>query len=249
MRSDQAARRRRARAAAIVSTATRAVGTRRRARLQVAEPGDGRAPKRRGQGSVEDSRLAQTQARHDAAVGIDDGGNARVRRPHQRQALLDGAQAGGLEMLIGPGRVPEPAVVRDVEKPRRPCRRGHAGAARHHLAGEDRLVADQRAERRQARQGEGARPGAGGMVPLPIGHRREIEKRAQRDVFAERHEVVLVVGGRHDFPPPSGRGDCSSRPSCARPARCAAAHRRSDGHPAARPPTRRRAAARFRPGK
>ena len=70
------------------------------------------------------------------------------------------------EVLVGAGAAPEPGIVGDVEEP------GRARAGVDHAAGEDHLVADQRAERRQARQARwSARAGAGLEVEAAAGQR------------------------------------------------------------------------------
>ena len=68
-----------------------------------------------------------------------------------------------------------------------------AGRSRaiHDLAGEDRLVADQRAERRQARDVQRARSRARGEAVA--WHHHDRQRQPVRDVLAERHQVPLVV--------------------------------------------------------
>ena len=133
----------------------------------------------------------QSQGGHGPPVGVDDGRDARIGDAHQGHALLYGAQAGGGEVLVGPRRTAEPTIVREIEKPPRTL------ARTCHPAWKDDLVADQWAKRRQAWQAQGRRPGAGRKIGSPLGQFGEAEKAAQRHVFAERHQVGLIVGGDH----------------------------------------------------
>ncbi len=57
---------------------------------------------------------------------------------NQRQSEFDGAHPRLLEMLVGTGRDPEPAVIGEIDDPARPF------AASRNVAGKDRLVADER---------------------------------------------------------------------------------------------------------
>ena len=128
------------------------------------------------------------------AVAVDGRGNAVVGGTHERDPLLDGPHARLMQVLARPGCIAEPAVVGDVEQQPRPLGAGHD------RAGEDRLVADERRGRGKARH-----------VEQWAWHRADIEAatqasellqpdrfhlRLQRQVFAERHEVGLVVAAR-----------------------------------------------------
>ena len=97
------------------------------------------------------------------AVCIECRRNAGVGRAQQGQPLLDGAHACRREVLARAGRVAEPGIVGDVHQPSR------AVGPIDDLAAEDRLIADQRSEWRQARDVEGARPGAPGRIRCPAG--------------------------------------------------------------------------------
>ena len=129
-------------------------------------------------------------------------------------------------MLVGPAADAKPGVVGKVEQPVR------AVGPVDHLVGKDRLVADQRAHGRQARQPQGARPGPGGEVDRPVRELGERQHPAETHVLAERHQMELVVGsddiplgvdGVHAVPQPRRRGRRGRR-----------AHRAANQHAAAR---------------
>ena len=75
----------------------------------------------------------------------------RVGGADERQALLDGPQAGLGEVLVGPGVRPNQASLVTFR-----IRLGPRAVGQHR-AREDRLVADRRRDRRQAGDGEGPR--------------------------------------------------------------------------------------------
>ena len=104
---------------------------------------------------VEAAGPAEPEPAQPPAVSVHRAGDAGVGDAHDRQPGLDGAHPCDLEMLVRACGLAEPGVVGEVQQPFR------ARIGRHRLAREDRLEADQRAERRQAGQGErrGARPG------------------------------------------------------------------------------------------
>lgn len=54
------------------------------------------------------------QCVNNAAIGVDDGGNAIVGRAQQRQSVFHRANLSLPEMLIGTWRVAEPGIVGDV---------------------------------------------------------------------------------------------------------------------------------------
>jgi hypothetical protein len=84
------------------------------------------------------SSLSRRAAR-DAGIGC----------AHQRQALLDGAQARLLQMLVGTAADSEPAVIGQIEQPARSL------AACRRFLGKDHLVAKQGKGGRRARQKSG----------------------------------------------------------------------------------------------
>src|SRR3546814_1646080 len=61
---------------------------------------------------------------------------------------------------------------------------------------EDCLVADERLERRHARQDNGLRPSTRGEVAAAFRELRERQEGPQGHVFAERNQADLVVGGK-----------------------------------------------------
>ena len=67
------------------------------------------------QKTIENAFLAQGERLKNAAVGVDDGGDAGIRGADQGEPLFDGAQAGLGQMLVGPGGVAEPAIVGNVQ--------------------------------------------------------------------------------------------------------------------------------------
>jgi hypothetical protein len=74
----------------------------------------------------------------DAAVGVDDGGDAVVGVAQDPAAVLDGAHADHVEVLPGGAGVAVPAVVADVDEDF-----GAELGEVAHLVGEDRLIADE----------------------------------------------------------------------------------------------------------
>src|SRR5471030_1994426 len=63
------------------------------------------------QTTIEDAAHAEGQACYHPAMRIDDCRNSRVGGPNQRQAFLNGANAGLEKMLIWPRCVAVPCVV------------------------------------------------------------------------------------------------------------------------------------------
>jgi len=123
-------------------------------------------------------------------MAVDHRGDAGVRCADHRDSLLDGAQPRRGEMLVGSGAVSEPGIVGDRQQQAR------ARPGGDDPTGKDDLVADQRAEARQAGDLEGGRARAGAEVETALGQLREPEDTAQRNVLAEWHEMELVVGGQ-----------------------------------------------------
>ena len=100
--------------------------------------------------------LAETDLGENAPVRIDHRRDAGIGGADDRQALLDGADSRLMKVLIGTRAGSEPGVVGDVEQPARPA------PLLGDIVGKDDLVADQRACRRRARDGEESRTCAGG---------------------------------------------------------------------------------------
>ena len=131
--------------------------------------------------------------RGDAAERIGDEGHAGIGGAQHRQAGLDGAQQRVVGVLGRADRAVEPLVVGDVEQE---LGLGRIGAE---IARKDRLVADQRDEGRHARRASSAAcrrrapshwcRARTGLMP------KSFQKLGERQVFAERHEVRLVVAG------------------------------------------------------
>ena len=122
---------------------------------------------------------------HDAAKGIDHRRDAGIGGAHERQAFLDGAQAGLGEMLVGAGRLrrtrhrwsrsgSDPGAGRrqDLARERSPRSRSSprpaAGPARQASCASRRA----RTRRACARTGAGPRPGSSGVEELRAHIRR-----------------------------------------------------------------------------
>ena len=105
-----------------------------------------------GSTRIQHPHLIEAEASANPAHGIGHDGDAVVGGAHQRQAILDRSHPGHRQMLVGAGAAAEPGVVGDVEDPVR-MRSGRDRPAR-----KDRLVADERAEGRDARQADRAPP-------------------------------------------------------------------------------------------
>jgi hypothetical protein len=64
---------------------------------------------------IEGAHFVQRQTGEDPAMRVDDGGNAGIGGPDQRQTLLDCAQAGLMQMLIRARRCAKPGIIGKVE--------------------------------------------------------------------------------------------------------------------------------------
>ncbi len=163
-------------------------------------PKNGQSPSRLnsvppGSGSVgttsSTARLERRQPPGHPAQRVDGDGDPGIGGAQQRQAGLHRAQPRVVGVLGRADRAVEPGVVGDIEDE---LRFGRVAD----VAGEHRLVADQREERRGARRLHQAAAFAGGPA---IGAGDELvdaeepPERLERQVFAERHEMRLVVAG------------------------------------------------------
>ena len=125
-----------------------------------------------------------------AAERVNHGGNAGIGGAHQRQAFLDHPQPRLPEMLVGAGTDAEPAVVGEIEHPAGPV------VARHRLAREDHLITDQRQHARRPRHVVAAAAIAREITAGYLGQLLQadaLEQSLQRQIFAERHQMHLVV--------------------------------------------------------
>src|SRR5690606_21251968 len=94
-------------------------------------------------------------------------------------------------MLPRAGRIPEPAVIGEIEKPAR------AAARRQDFAREDRLVADQRGEGRRPVGGKGATNWTRGKTARQrheLAEAPALKRCGMGQVLAERDEMHLVIG-------------------------------------------------------
>ena len=141
---------------------------------------------------IEHAFGAERQRAHDPPERIDHRGDAGIGGAHQRQAFLDRAHARLLQVLVGPVLMPnQPSLVRLSIQPGR----SPAGTA---SPGKIDLVADQRQEC-AARRGNADRLArrSPGMKPprtlVSCISPRLLEEILKRQIFAERHEMHLVV--------------------------------------------------------
>ena len=101
-------------------------------------------------------------------------------------------------MLLGPERSSEPGIVRRIEDPV-----GTNGVVSH-MAGENDLVADRHAHKGHTRQCEGPRSRARRYFAKTLDDALEGQPAAKRNVFSERHEMMLGIAGHRAAPPGIG---------------------------------------------
>jgi hypothetical protein len=167
-----------------------------------------RAVRRRGgrprPGRFRPAPAARVDHRRDAGIG----------RAHQRQAHLDGADAGLRQMLVRAGDAAEPGVVGHLQDPVGP--RGGAQMARGTPPRSRSAAATVPARPVQQHR---PRPGAvaGKLTRGDAGITRAQQRLGQRHVFAERHQMVLVVN-LHRPPFAVEQGQRVEISACPRPA-------------------------------
>ena len=144
---------------------------------------------------IEHPHFARRQLRRDAAQRIGGEGEAGIGGAHQAHPLFHGAQPRMMGMLGRPHCIGiEPGVIGEVEQ--------ELGAARiAQIAGKDDFVANQDQGRRcvgQAHQPAAriaGRPAFGAGDEL--GHAQTRKDGGEGQIFAEWHQMGLVIGGHH----------------------------------------------------
>ena len=66
--------------------------------------------------AVDDAAHVKAEHRDNSAMRVDNRRDAIIGGADERQALLDGAHAGLMEVLARAGRVAEPAIVGDIDQ-------------------------------------------------------------------------------------------------------------------------------------
>ena len=102
---------------------------------------------------IDDADFIELKTRLDAAVSVDNAGDSGIGGAHHRHTFFHCAETGAGKVLIWAGTASEPSVICQAQQPLRMI--GSIGD----FAGKDQLVADQRPDRRQARQMQRAGPG------------------------------------------------------------------------------------------
>lgn len=117
------------------------------------------------------------------------GADSGVGGPNDGNAFLYGAQTGGNQMLIGAGAGSVPAVVGQIDQKLRFV------FLIYHLGGKYYFVTNERAERGIVFQFECFVAFARFEVGDGVGNRTHPFRKitAERDVFAERHQVAFVI--------------------------------------------------------
>src|SRR6266853_5712386 len=89
------------------------------------------------QGRIQHSIMAKRKGCNNPPKRIDDCGNPTVGGANQWQSLLDSANPGLLEMLVGTGADPKPSVVGQIQEPAGPL------SIWNRFAGKNSFVADE----------------------------------------------------------------------------------------------------------